>query len=105
MSPRWERCERLATDKKQPRRGCVRRLQQQETRRNNARPWLQIPRQTPRTGIAEADLLRWVGLTLCLLWMSHQLSRLITLLRQWGQRDPLSQAFQQELLRRGLLLR
>jgi hypothetical protein len=45
----------------------------------------------PRTGIAEADLLRWVGL--------------ITWLRQWGQRDPLSQAFQQELLRRGLLLR
>lgn len=48
--------------------------------------------------------LRWIGITLCLLWTAHQLSRLITWFRQWGHRDPLSQAFQRELLRRGLVL-
>ena len=47
---------------------------------------------------------RWIGLTLCLLWTAQQLSRLITWLRQWGQRDPLSQAFRRELQRRGLAL-
>ncbi|MEY2645692.1 MAG: hypothetical protein RLZZ611_2341 [Cyanobacteriota bacterium] len=49
--------------------------------------------------------MRWVGLTLCLLWTAQQLSRLIIWLRQFSQRDPLSRAFQQELLRRGLALR
>ena len=48
--------------------------------------------------------MRWIGLTLCLLWTAQQLSRLIIWLRQWGQRDPLSQAFRRELLRRGLAL-
>lgn len=49
--------------------------------------------------------MRWVGITLCLLWTANQLSRLITWLRQWGQRDPVSQAFQREVDRRGLVLR
>jgi len=57
-----------------------------------------------RTGAPADTSLRWVGITLCLLWLAQQLSRLITWLRQWGQRDPLSQAFQRELLKRGLLL-
>jgi hypothetical protein len=48
---------------------------------------------------------RWIGITLCLLWVGQQLSRLITWIGQGGQRDPLSQAFQQELRRRGLVLR
>lgn len=58
-----------------------------------------------RPGSPRQEPVRWVGLTLCLLWSAHQLSRLITWLRQLVQRDPLSQAFQRELLRRGLILR
>jgi hypothetical protein len=54
--------------------------------------------------LAMADTVRWIGFSLCLLWMAQQLSRLITWLRRWGQRDPLSQAFRQELQRRGLAL-
>ena len=63
--------------------------------RSAPRPW------APRW---DASTVRWIGLTLCLLWMAQQLSRLITWLRQWGQRDPLSQAFQRELQRRGMAL-
>jgi len=62
-------------------------------------------RETTRPTAVRAASVRWVGITLCLLWAANQLTRLITWLRQWGQRDPLSQAFQQELLRRGLVLR
>ena len=60
----------------------------------------EIPRQVQLPSIS----VRWIGITLCLLWTAQQLSRLITWLRQWGQRDPLSQAFQRELQRRGLAL-
>ena len=48
--------------------------------------------------------MRWIGLTLCLLWMAQQVSRLIIWLRRWGQHDRLSQAFRQEVQRRGLAL-
>ena len=69
--------------------------------RNTALQHLQdIPRQVQLPSIS----VRWIGITLCLLWTAQQLSRLITWLRQWGQRDPLSQAFQRELQRRGLVL-
>jgi hypothetical protein len=47
--------------------------------------------------------MRWLGITLCLLWAGHQLTRLINALRQLLQRDPLSRAFDLELQRRGLL--
>lgn len=66
---------------------------------------LRPPLQRPRPEPVRRRPVRWVGLTLCLLWAADQLSRLITWLRQWGQRDPLSQAFQRELRRRGLVLR
>ena len=46
--------------------------------------------------------MRWLGLTLCLLWVGHRLSHLIAALRQLLQRDPLSRAFGLELERRGL---
>jgi len=45
----------------------------------------------------------WLGITICLLWSGHQLTRLISALRQLLQRDPLSKAFGQELVRRGLV--
>ena len=61
--------------------------------------------QRPRHVGVRRPPVRWVGITLCLLWAANQLSRLITWLRQWGQRDPLSQAFHRELHRRGLVLR
>lgn len=82
----------------------MRRLQGQENRWPAQQPWLQIPIASSRTDAPADTSLRWVGITLCLLWLAQQLSRLITWLRQWGQRDPLSQAFQRELLKRGLLL-
>ena len=69
--------------------------------RNTALQHLQdITRQVQLPSIS----VRWIGITLCLLWTAQLLSRLITWLRQWGQRDPLSQAFQRELQRRGLAL-
>lgn len=61
--------------------------------------------QRPRPSGVRRPPVRWVGITLCLLWTANQLSRLITWLRQWGQRDPVSQAFQREVDRRGLVLR
>jgi hypothetical protein len=48
-------------------------------------------------------LMRWLGLVLCLLWLGWRLQALW----QWSQRqwrlDPLSNEFQQELRRRGLV--
>lgn len=47
--------------------------------------------------------MRWLGLVLCLLWFGWRLQALW----QWGQQqwrpDPLSNQFQQELRRRGLM--
>ena len=47
--------------------------------------------------------MRWLGLVLCLLWLGWRLQALW----QWSQRkwrlDPLSNEFQQELRRRGLV--
>lgn len=47
--------------------------------------------------------MRWLGITICLLWAGHQLTRLISAVRQVLQRDPLSRAFGLELERRGVV--
>ena len=69
----------------------------------NGRP----PRQERGPFLKKVDSvalsMRWLGLVLCLLWLGWRLQALW----QWSQRqwrlDPLSNEFQQELRRRGLV--